>query len=265
MRAGAKRRTNRPEQSFQLALVGLLRAALTPKTYFFACPNGGYRSHIEAAIMVGQGVRRGVPDLILVHDGRIFGLEIKSEKGRLTDDQRATHIDMERAGARIATVRSIEEAIAQLVAWSIPHRIPFEAPVGAHSEKPDEVHEMIEAYFPHLPKIELNARRARAGWVTWGYEAPEGPSAEMLPPHDPETGEIYEESNATPAGAVMAARSGATGGESAAPFADALRWDGRCFVRPAEGAPPPASSFKDTFDLADNMPAFLRRQREVVP
>jgi N6-adenosine-specific RNA methylase IME4 len=45
------------------------------------------------------------------------------------------------------------------------------APVGEHSEKPDQVLEMIEAYYPTLPKIELNRRGpARAGWDAWGNE-----------------------------------------------------------------------------------------------
>jgi N6-adenosine-specific RNA methylase IME4 len=43
---------------------------------------------------------------------------------------------------------------------------------GPHSAKPDSVYEMIEAYFPTLPKIELNARRARPGWDRWGLDAP---------------------------------------------------------------------------------------------
>lgn len=48
------------------------------------------------------------------------------------------------------------------------------APRGAHSEKPDCFLEMIEQYFPHLPKIELNRRGpARAGWDAWGLEADE--------------------------------------------------------------------------------------------
>lgn len=47
-----------------------------------------------------------------------------------------------------------------------------DAPVGKHSEKPDAFYELIETYFPNLPKIELNARRARAGWDAWGNEAP---------------------------------------------------------------------------------------------
>ena len=51
-------------------------------------------------------------------------------------------------------------------------RSVIEAPVGAHSEKPDIVLEYIEGWYPTLPKIELNARRARAGWTAWGLEAP---------------------------------------------------------------------------------------------
>lgn len=47
-----------------------------------------------------------------------------------------------------------------------------DAPVGAHSEKPTAFYELIEGYFPNLPKIELNARAARPGWDAWGYEAP---------------------------------------------------------------------------------------------
>ena len=49
----------------------------------------------------------------------------------------------------------------------------IDAPVGEHSAKPEKFYEIIEAYFPTLPKIELNARQAREGWVRWGYEAPE--------------------------------------------------------------------------------------------
>lgn len=46
------------------------------------------------------------------------------------------------------------------------------APKRAHSQKPDEVQERIEAMYPGLPKIELFARAARPGWDRWGLEAP---------------------------------------------------------------------------------------------
>lgn len=68
------------------------------------------------------------------------------------------------------------------------------APVGEHSAKPARFRELIESYFPTLPKIELNAREAHEGWDCWGAEAPvfvgldlaRGPdmSAEVLIPGD---------------------------------------------------------------------------------
>jgi N6-adenosine-specific RNA methylase IME4 len=58
----------------------------------------------------------------------------------------------------------------------------FDAPVTVHSAKPDYVLELIERWYPSLPKIELNRRGpARPGWDAWGNEA--GGSAA------PETGE----------------------------------------------------------------------------
>lgn len=46
------------------------------------------------------------------------------------------------------------------------------APRGEHSAKPEVFLEMIEKYFPTLPKIELNRRGpARPGWDAWGNES----------------------------------------------------------------------------------------------
>ena len=48
----------------------------------------------------------------------------------------------------------------------------IDAPLGAHSAKPEVFLELIEATFPTLPKIELNRRGpAREGWDAWGNEA----------------------------------------------------------------------------------------------
>jgi N6-adenosine-specific RNA methylase IME4/ParB-like chromosome segregation protein Spo0J len=47
-----------------------------------------------------------------------------------------------------------------------------EAAVGDHSAKPAIFLEMVEEYYPNLPKIELNRRGAgRPGWDAWGNEA----------------------------------------------------------------------------------------------
>lgn len=63
----------------------------------------------------------------------------------------------------------------------------IQAEVGEHSVKPECFHTLIEAYFPNLPKIELNARRARPNWDSWGLDAP---------PHDPETGDVTPSTSA---------------------------------------------------------------------
>jgi N6-adenosine-specific RNA methylase IME4 len=42
----------------------------------------------------------------------------------------------------------------------------------AHSEKPNEVYEMLEAWYPDARRIELFARRRRPGWHAWGNEVP---------------------------------------------------------------------------------------------
>ena len=63
---------------------------------------------------------------------------------------------------------------------SVPAPVPgdnwgsvIEAKRRQHSQKPDAVYDMIESYFPNLPKIELNARQSRKGWDAWGLEAPD--------------------------------------------------------------------------------------------
>jgi N6-adenosine-specific RNA methylase IME4 len=45
------------------------------------------------------------------------------------------------------------------------------APVGAHSEKPDEAYRRMERLFGG-PRLELFARKPREGWHTWGNEIP---------------------------------------------------------------------------------------------
>jgi hypothetical protein len=49
--------------------------------------------------MKGLGLRAGVCDIIAVHAGRIFALELKAETGRASEAQLAFLADMERAGA----------------------------------------------------------------------------------------------------------------------------------------------------------------------
>lgn len=49
------------------------------------------------------------------------------------------------------------------------------APRRAHSEKPGEVYQKIEALYPGMKYLELFARDARLGWDAWGHEVESHP------------------------------------------------------------------------------------------
>ena len=42
---------------------------------------------------------------------------------------------------------------------------------GEHSEKPEEFRRIIDALYPHGPRLEMFARKQSPGWVAWGAEA----------------------------------------------------------------------------------------------
>lgn len=46
------------------------------------------------------------------------------------------------------------------------------APTRAHSQKPDEVYQLIDRLYPDGPRLEMFARAAWPGWDRWGDEAP---------------------------------------------------------------------------------------------
>ena len=60
------------------------------------------------------------------------------------------------------------------------------APRGEHSAKPEIFLEIIEGYYPTLPKIELNRRGpARQGWDAWGNESSDRIADESGTNHQP--------------------------------------------------------------------------------
>lgn len=112
------RRAN-PESAIQRAVFQHLKARAAPDVFAFAVPNGGYRKPIEAAIMKGLGTVPGVPDVILVHKGRTFGLELKAPGGRVTEHQLAAHAAMDKAGAFVCVAEGLDCALRALEAWGI--------------------------------------------------------------------------------------------------------------------------------------------------
>lgn len=82
-RPGRPRRVHREEQLQRALLKWLAVAHPDLADFTFHPANGGGRRKAEAAILVGLGVKRGVPDLICVAArGRFSGLALELKTGR---------------------------------------------------------------------------------------------------------------------------------------------------------------------------------------
>lgn len=107
-------RASRPshrESGLQRACMKWMRLQY-PRLMMFAVPNGGYRNSREAAIMVSEGIRTGVSDLILLKAcGGWHGLcvEMKYGKGRQTVSQMEFERIVTEEGYLYRVVRSFEE------------------------------------------------------------------------------------------------------------------------------------------------------------
>ena len=118
-RPGRARRRQQPEAQIQRAVIQHLRLRPAAGVFAFHVPNGGARRPIEAAILKSLGVTAGVPDLIIVKDGHTHCLELKSESGRLTAAQKATHDALRAAGASVAVADNLDAALQQLEEWQL--------------------------------------------------------------------------------------------------------------------------------------------------
>lgn len=119
----------RPEQEIHKAVVSHLNARSYPGTFFFHPANGGKRTPFEARLFKSLGVISGVPDIIVLKGGKVYGLELKATGGRLQPSQRLTLAAMQEAGAEVAVAKSLDEALITLECWgvlkrSVDHRVP---------------------------------------------------------------------------------------------------------------------------------------------
>jgi VRR-NUC domain len=106
------------EDQVQRAVVDALTWTARPGVYWFHAANGGHRDPRTAAKLVSQGVRPGVPDLVLCIKGRFFGLELKRAKGgRLSERQKAHADEIMAAGGLCTVAYGLDEALGILRLW----------------------------------------------------------------------------------------------------------------------------------------------------
>lgn len=95
------------------------------KVCYFAIPNGGKRNIITASKLKAEGVKKGVPDLCIIHEGQAFFLEVKrpksatGAKGRLSTVQKEMIGKIEDAGGEVKVVYSVADVIEACIDWHI--------------------------------------------------------------------------------------------------------------------------------------------------
>jgi VRR-NUC domain len=91
-----------------------------PAVVWWHTPSGGSRHKIEAANLRRMGARKGLPDLLLLHDGQLHALELKNGKrGRISPAQSEMLIALAKAGCRTAVARDLDEALEVLEHWNL--------------------------------------------------------------------------------------------------------------------------------------------------
>jgi len=107
------------EFQIQRAVCIHLREHAHPDVVWWHTPNGGARDVREGVAFKQAGVLPGIPDLLFLHRGRLFGLELKDENGRLSASQIEIAGRLQAQGALWAWANSLAGAKAQLVAWGL--------------------------------------------------------------------------------------------------------------------------------------------------
>ena len=116
-----------PEDDIQRTVFAHIRARGAPGLVAWHTPNGmklgGKRNlkgiAIQGARLKGLGVRAGVADIIAVHAGKIYALELKAPGGRATESQLEFITDIGRAGGFTCVAEGLDHAIAVLERWGL--------------------------------------------------------------------------------------------------------------------------------------------------
>lgn len=112
-------RRNRIEDDIQRTVIRHLKERGAPGLIYWHTPNGGHRRKTEAAILKGLGVRAGVSDIIAIHNGHVFALELKAPNGRPTESQMEFLSDLNSAGGFGCIASGLDQAIACLERWGL--------------------------------------------------------------------------------------------------------------------------------------------------
>lgn len=107
------------ERDLQKQVVQYLKVALPRGWDFFHPVNEGKRSLLANVDLARQGMRAGLPDLVIYRPGFIGFIELKSKTGRMQPSQLAFQAKSEANHVPYQVCRSLPEVQGVLAAWGI--------------------------------------------------------------------------------------------------------------------------------------------------
>lgn len=105
----------RDEDQIQKAICQFLDKALPSESYYFAVPNGSVlagnpkQRGMQMNKLKSTGLKLGCPDLFIIIRGAVFAVEVKTDTGKLSDNQKDSCDKIMAAGAFWAMARSVED------------------------------------------------------------------------------------------------------------------------------------------------------------
>jgi hypothetical protein len=118
----------RAEDALQKQVCQYLDKALPLASWYCAIPNGavlsgdGKARGMQMNRLKATGLKPGAPDLIIIWNGSLLCLELKTATGKLNDNQAKVSDHLVNAGAHYTVARSIDEIEAWLLLLDMPLR-----------------------------------------------------------------------------------------------------------------------------------------------
>jgi hypothetical protein len=114
------------EHPLQKQIADVLRLEIAPPgkvskhgVVWWCVDHANYAGEVPG-IRVGRGIISGIPDLLILHLGAAFMIEIKSDDGVLSDAQRGVLAAVLAARGRVAIARDANEVLEIIDYWKIP-------------------------------------------------------------------------------------------------------------------------------------------------
>jgi hypothetical protein len=108
------------EEVIHRAVVDHLRQRGNPEAVWFHVPNQSKASPQYRRKLAAMGLRPGVSDLVFLHNGEAFALELKRQKGGVVSDNQDQFLaDWKAAGGEGFVARGLDEALACMKAWGV--------------------------------------------------------------------------------------------------------------------------------------------------